>query len=232
MILHIQNAIEPTTLKVIIEAILEQHFIDGQQTAGRAAKVVKNNRQLKLQGDKPAPVKMLLDHLQKNPILQSATFAKQYINVMVNQYQTGMEYGMHVDDALVSNTMLQDADPKNAVAKARTDISFTLGLSDENSFDGGKLVIEDSTGERAWKLATGDLLIYPSHYLHRVNPVTQGQRLALVGWIESHVRDSQQREILFDLKCSMSEEFEQRGKTTQYDRLSKSYNNLLRLWAN
>lgn len=225
MILHIQNAIEPTTLKVIVEAILEQHFSDGQQTAGRAAKIVKNNRQLKLQGDKPAPVKMLLDHLQKNPILQSATFAKQYVNVMVNQYQTGMEYGMHVDDALVSNTML------GSVAKARTDISFTLGLSDDNSFDGGELVIEDSTGERAWKLAAGDLLIYPSHYLHRVNPVTQGQRLALVGWIESHVRDSQQREILFDLKGSMSEEFEQRGKTTQYDRLSKSYNNLLRQWA-
>lgn len=217
MILHIQNAVEPGTLEAINESINKEMFSSGQETAGRAAKAVKNNRQIRLHNDRPAALKMLLDQLQKHPLLQGAALPSQFVNVMVNQYQQGMEYGLHLDDALMGNV--------------RTDISFTLGLTSIESFEGGELVIEDSTGERAWKLGLGDLLLYPSTYLHRVNQVTQGERLAMVGWIKSHVRDSQQRELLFDLKCSMSEEFEQRGQTEQYNRLSKSYNNLLRQWA-
>jgi PKHD-type hydroxylase len=217
MILHIQNAIETGTLSAITESLQAELFTDGQETAGRAAKVVKNNRQLRLQGDKPAGLLMLLNQLKKNPVFNSATFSKQFVNVMVNQYQENMEYGLHVDDALMGHV--------------RTDISFTLGLSPIDSFEGGELVIEDTTGERSWKLGKGDVLVYPSHYLHRVNAIRTGERLAMVGWIQSHVRSAEQRELLFDLKCSMSEEFEQRGKTQQYDRLSKSYNNLLRRWA-
>ena len=217
MILHIQNAVEPATLEAITEAILLEPFTDGHETAGRAAKLVKNNQQLRLKDDKPAALFMLLNQLKKNQLFSSATFAKQFVNVMVNQYQTGQEYGLHVDDALMG--------------QARTDISFTLGLSDINSYEGGELVIEDTTGERSWKLGKGELLLYPSHYLHRVNSVTHGQRMAMVGWIQSRIRHPHQREIVFDLKSSMSEELEQRGKTAQYDRLSKSYNNLLREWA-
>ncbi|RDX37848.1 Fe2+-dependent dioxygenase [Kangiella sp. HD9-110m-PIT-SAG07] len=217
MILHIENAVEATTLAVITEALLNEPFTDGHETAGRAAKEVKNNRQLRLRGEKPPALFMLLNQLKKHPVFKSATFAKQFVNVMVNQYQTHQEYGLHIDDALMG--------------EVRTDISFTLGLSDIDTFEGGELVIEDTTGDRSWKLGRGDLLLYPSHYLHRVNAIRSGERLAMVGWIQSHVRNAEQRELLFDLKCSMSEELEQRGKTTQYDRLSKSYNNLLRRWA-
>ncbi|WP_223670184.1 Fe2+-dependent dioxygenase [Kangiella shandongensis] len=217
MILHLENAIDSGTLGALIEAIQNEDFTDGVETAGRAAQAVKLNRQLRLQGGQPTALRLLLEHLQQNPLLNSAALPKTFTNVMVNQYQTGMEYGLHMDDALMGH--------------ARTDISFTLGLTDVEQFEGGELVLEDTTGERSWKLGRGELLLYPSHYLHRVNPVRNGERLAMVGWIQSHIRDSQQREILFDLKCSMSEEFEQRGKTGQYDRLSKSYNNLLRRWA-
>lgn len=217
MILHIQNAVEPGTLEAIIESIDNDLFNNGQETAGRAAKAVKNNRQIRLHNDQPAALKMLLDQLQKHSLLQNAALPSQFVNVMVNQYQQGMEYGLHLDDALMGNV--------------RTDISFTLGLSSLDSFEGGELVIEDSTGERAWKLGLGDLLLYPSTYLHRVTPVSQGERLAMVGWIQSHVRSAEQRELLFDLKNALSEEFDQRGQTEQYHRLSKSYNNLLRQWA-
>lgn len=217
MILHIQNAIEPATLDAITESLSQELFTDGSQTAGRAAKQVKNNRQLRLQDDKPAALAMLLKHLQRNVIFKSSTFTKQFVNVMVNQYHTNQEYGLHIDDALMGHV--------------RTDISFTLGLSHIDRYQGGELVIEDTTGERSWKLGLGDMLLYPSHYLHRVNAVRNGERLAMVGWIQSHVRSAEHRELLFDLKCSMSEEFEKRGKTQQYDRLSKSYNNLLRHWA-
>ncbi|AOE50824.1 Fe2+-dependent dioxygenase [Kangiella sediminilitoris] len=217
MILHIEHAIEGGTLEAIVETIKKYDFLDGLETAGRAAKEVKRNQQLRLEGEQPAALRLLLNHLQQNNLVQSAALPRSYTNIMVNRYQSGMEYGLHVDDALMGHT--------------RTDISFTLGLTPSDNFEGGELVLEDTTGERSWKLGQGELLLYPSHYLHRVNPVKTGERLAMVGWIQSHIRDSQQREMLFDLKCSMSEEFEQRGKTTQYDRLSKTYNNLLRHWA-
>lgn len=217
MILHIQNAIDAGTLDAVIESLEQEFFSDGRDTAGRAAKIVKNNQQLRLNNNTPAGLQMLLNHLQQQPALHKAAFPQQFVNVMLNRYQPAMQYGTHVDDALMGSV--------------RTDISFTLGLSADNDYQGGELILEDSTGERAWKLNRGELLLYPSHYLHRVNPVESGVRLAMVGWIKSHVRDSQQRELLFDLNSSMSEELDQRGKTEQYDRLSKTYNNLLRRWA-
>jgi len=127
-----------------------------------------------------------------------------------------MAYGSHVDNALMNGH--------------RTDLSFTLFLSTPSGYEGGELVMEDSSGERAWKPEAGGLLLYPSTTLHRVAEVTRGARLAVVGWIESRVRSAERREILFDLEAAMSGEFDANGKTEQYDRLSKSFNNLLRHW--
>jgi PKHD-type hydroxylase len=127
-----------------------------------------------------------------------------------------MRYGTHVDEALINNQ--------------RTDISFTLFLSENTQYQGGELVLEDSSGERSWKLDAGDLLVYPSTYLHRVNEVNDGERLVIVGWLTSRVREPNQREILFDMEQSLREEFNLNGKTEQYDRLSRVRNNLLRQW--
>ena len=100
--------------------------------------------------------------------------------LMFSAYEHGMEYGSHVDDALMQGM--------------RTDVSFTLFLSDPESYDGGELVIESAAGEDAVKLAAGSLVAYPSTTLHRVAPVTRGVRLAAVGWARSFVRDGAQRE--------------------------------------
>lgn len=215
MILHIKDAIEPNTLEAVIESIDNDLFVDGTETAGRAVKGIKNNQQIRLRDGQPAPLQLLLNRLQNHPLIQHAALPQKFTHVMLNRYQSNMTYGDHIDDAIMSGV--------------RTDISFTLGLSDK--YQGGELVLHDSTGERSWRLGCGELLLYPTHYLHRVNPVTSGQRTSMVGWIQSYVRDSQQRELLFDLKQSLNEEFEQRGTSEQYLRLSKSYNNLLRYWS-
>ncbi|MEX0615054.1 MAG: Fe2+-dependent dioxygenase, partial [Methylophaga sp.] len=135
---------------------------------------------------------------------------------MLSRYQPGMAYGTHADEALIN--------------EQRTDISFTVFLSASDEYQGGELVLEDSSGERSWKLNAGDVLLYPATYLHRVNKVEQGERLVVVGWVTSWLRDAGQRELLFDLELSLREEFDSHGKTAQYDRLSKVRNNLLRMW--
>jgi PKHD-type hydroxylase len=92
-------------------------------------------------------------------------------------------------------------------------------------------VIESAAGEDAVKLAAGSLVAYPSTTLHHVAEVTRGTRLAAVGWARSYVRDAAQREMLFDLDTARRQMFAQRGKSAEYDLVSKSLANLLRMWV-
>ena len=161
-------------------------------------------------------LKLVEQRLLANDLFVQSTYPQQFVRMLLSRYQPGMSYGTHIDEALINNQ--------------RTDISFTLFLSDPNQYKGGELVLEDSSGERSWKLDAGDLLLYPSTFLHRVNEVTEGERLVIVGWVTSRVREPNQREILFDMEQSLRQEFNQNGKTAQYDRLSRVRNNLLRQW--
>ncbi len=128
-----------------------------------------------------------------------------------------MQYGSHVDDALMNGM--------------RTDVAFTLFLSDPDSYAGGELVIESAAGEDAIKLPPGALVAYPATSLHRVNEVTHGVRLAAVGWAKSLIRDAARRELLFDLDTARRRMFAQSGKSAEFDLISKSFANLLRMWA-
>jgi PKHD-type hydroxylase len=113
----------------------------------------------------------------------------------------------------------------------RTDLSFTLFLSDPATYEGGALEIEDNFAPREVRLAAGDLVLYPSTTLHRVTPVTRGERLAVVGWVQSLIRLEAQREVLFDLDQSIATLEQQGAARPVIDRLSRARSNLLRLWA-
>ena len=216
MILQISNAVDTDTIKSIVAGLDVGQFSDGKKTAGWAAKGVKNNQQLS--GKKSeAATQVLLDRLQQNALVQSVMRPKQVARVTINRYQQGEYYGTHMDDSLMNGV--------------RTDISFTLGLSPLSDFEGGELVIEDASGERSWRLGQGDILMYPSHYLHRVNPVTKGSRLAMIGWVQSLVKQPNYRELLFDIEQSLKAEFDANGKSENFDRLTKVFHNLIREWA-
>jgi PKHD-type hydroxylase len=134
-----------------------------------------------------------------------------------------MKFGQHVDGGV----RIHPHDGR----KLRTDISATLFLSDPDSYDGGELVIESASGEDAVKLAAGSLLAYPSTTLHHVAPVTRGVRLAAVGWARSLIRDAARREMLFDLDTARRQLFAREGKSAEYDLVSKSLANLMRMWV-
>lgn len=215
MILHLSHCFSAIDLKTIKETIAEAEFHDGRDTAGSAAKEVKHNQQADT-AHVAGVLRFIEQRLLSNDVFMQATRPHQFVRLMLSRYLPGMRYGSHMDEAVIDGK--------------RTDISFTLFLSAQDSYQGGELVLEDTSGERSWKLDEGDVLLYPSTYLHRVNEVTGGERLVVVGWITSRVRDAQQRELLFDMELAMREEFSVRGKTAQYDRLSRVRNNLLRQW--
>jgi PKHD-type hydroxylase len=136
---------------------------------------------------------------------------------MFSRYEPGHEYGAHVDDPLM--------------AGKRSDVSFTLFLSDPASYEGGELVLDTPLGEEAIKLDPGSVFIYPATLLHRVAPVTRGVRLAAVGWVRSYIRDAAQRELLFDLETARRRLFDREGKSADGDLLARCAANLQRMWC-
>jgi len=213
----IANVLPADDLATVRDSLARAVFVDGRTTAGFAARLVKNNRQAANDRKLETVRKLVAERILENEVFRLAVRPKTLSPLMFLRYEQGMHYGSHVDDALMGGM--------------RTDVSFTLFLSEPESYDGGELVIESASGEDAVKLEPGNLVAYPSTALHHVAPVTRGERLAAVGWARSFVRDAARRELLFDLDTARRAMFTREGKSAEYDLLSKSLANLLRMWV-
>jgi PKHD-type hydroxylase len=217
MIITIADVLSAADLSEIGAALAASRFEDGRHTAGWSARLVKNNEQAR----EGATLRLLRERVTKaildNDVFATAVRPKALTPPLFSRYGAGKEYGTHVDNPLIDGL--------------RTDVSFTLFLAPPNTYEGGELVIETLSGEEDIKLPAGHLVAYPSTTLHRVAPVTSGERLAAVGWAQSYIRDGARREILFDLETARRRLFEQSGKTPEFDLLAKSAANLFRMWA-
>jgi PKHD-type hydroxylase len=217
MILAIADVLTAADVEEVRSVLATAPFVDGRATAGWSARLVKSNLQAS-----PAPeverVRALVEtRLGDHAVFALATRPKIILGPLFSRYQPGHAYGAHVDDALMGGV--------------RSDISFTLFLSDPASYDGGELVIDSTAGEEAFKLAPGSVITYPATTLHRVVPVTSGERLAAAGWVRSFIRDAGRRELLFDLDTARRRIFDREGKTVEGDLLAKCAANLLRQWC-
>lgn len=216
MILQIEKLLDEERLRIIRDEHLREQdtFVSGKLTAGWAAKAVKNNDQSTgLAAD--TVIAEVRDKLLANSVFKSVARPREIMGMLVSRYRQGMAYGSHVDDALMQGK--------------RTDLSFTVFLSAPETYDGGELVIEDNDGDNAIKLAAGSVVIYPTTSLHRVAEVTRGERLVVVGWVRSFIRHAAHREILFDLDQTIAAL--QNADRSILNRVFKTRNNLLRMWA-
>ncbi|MEO0378193.1 MAG: Fe2+-dependent dioxygenase [Cyanobacteria bacterium P01_A01_bin.17] len=217
MIVEIENVLTAEELEYLTSALSKAQFVDGKVTAGWHAKQVKQNLQMPRNAPEATDLRTLVESaLKRHPLFNAVARPRKIHSILFSRYEAGMSYGSHVDNALMGQW--------------RSDISFTLFLG--TAYQGGELVIEHSDGERRYRLGTGDAIAYPSSTLHRVEPVTEGTRLVAVGWVQSLIRDPQQRELLFDLDTARRSLFAREGKTIEFDLISKSHANLLRQWAN
>src|SRR4051812_21755520 len=217
MMLCIVDVLNSKELEEFCADIETLTFVDGRATAGWAAQLVKDNEQAEAGSRVDALRRRITAHILDNELFQIAVRPKALTPLLISRYGRGKQYGTHVDDAVMQGM--------------RTDVSFTLFLSDPDSYEGGELVIETSAGEQPFKLPAGSMIVYPSTALHSVAPVAHGTRVAAVGWARSFVRSAEQREILFDLETARRDLFEREGKSAAFDLLSKCSTNLLRLWV-
>jgi PKHD-type hydroxylase len=218
----LQRVLEPEDVARVRAGLEELAWRPGKRTAGAAARGVKEN--LQADGGDPraqALERFVVDALRRHPLFEIAARPARITRLLFSRYEPGMTYGPHTDDALMGA----------GEDKLRTDLAFTLFLSERSSYEGGALVVESALGEQAIGLEAGDAIVYPAGSIHHVAPVTRGVRLAAVGWIESFVADATQREILFDLSLARTRLAEAGAAQAELLRVDKSISNLLRMWA-
>lgn len=205
--------------------ILAADWEDGRATGGSHSGLVKRNRQLPVGTEAAmAAGERIFDALSRSELFISAALPLRILPPMFNRYASDEHFGAHVDGSIRR--------PGNAPVHIRTDLSATLFLSDPDDYDGGELTIETAFGAQSVKLPGGSLVLYPASSLHRVTPVTRGERVASFFWVQSMIRDNEKRSILFDLDQTIQRLKVERGMEDQEClSLSNIYHNLIRQWA-
>ena len=226
MLVAIPSLLDAAQLSQVRERIEAGEWRDGRVTAGVQSALAKHNLQLDNDGAAAREAgDIVLRALAGNALFQSAALPRRIVPPLFNRYEAsdGHRFGEHVDNALR---------PIPGGGRIRTDVSATLFLSEPADYDGGELVIEDSYGAHSVKLAAGDMILYPSTSLHRVEPVSRGTRLASFFWIESMVREDAQRSLLLDMDASVRTLAGEVGDAhPAVVSLTGTYHNLLRRWA-
>ena len=188
---------------------------DGKLTAGKHAAKEKNNLQLRRDSDLSIKLSGLITNkILKNELIKSFALPKKIHGTIFSKSKSGMKYGRHIDNAFMSS--------------GRADLSFTIFLNCKDDYKGGELSIESFNSEEKFKLNAGEIIIYPSTYLHSVEEVSNGERLVFIGWIESYVKSIEEREYLFDLDAAARSLLAKYGRSSEVDLIYKSYSNLLR----
>ncbi|AMC33737.1 Fe2+-dependent dioxygenase [Janthinobacterium sp. B9-8] len=224
MLLHIPQLLDAKTLAYCRERLSAAQWEDGKITSGSLSASIKRNQQLA----KDSPVAkelgaIVLQALNANEMFFSAALPSYVMPPQFNRYENSMDLGNHIDNAVQGILGTQE--------RIRADVSATLFFAEPEEYEGGELMIEDTYGVHEVKLAAGDLILYPSTSLHRVEPVTRGVRLASFFWVQSMVRDVGERAVLFDLDTSIRQIRQQAQSHDIATQLTGTYHNLLRRWA-
>lgn len=218
---HIPALLQSGEVTTLERLISEAVFVDGKATASMSAMEVKNNLQLETDtnGKVTAIQELLMKAIQSSPFFQVAAQPKKVHPFIISKYTPGKYYGWHVDSPLMGDPVI------------RTDLAMTVFLSDPSAYEGGELVIQTSGGTMSFKPSKGDAILYPCQFLHCVNEIKTGERLAAITWIQSNIQSAEQRQILFELNQVHALLCQKDKHAPETNLLLQSYSNLFRMWA-
>lgn len=223
MMLHIPGVLSPDQVTLIRQRLDEADWVDGRATVGSQGAQVKQNRQLPESSALSRELgQIVLDALAASPLFFSAALPLRTCPPLFNSYAGGEHYGNHIDGAMRRTAGNQ---------WMRTDVSSTLFLCEPEEYDGGELIVEDAYGVHEVKLPAGDLILYPSTSVHRVEPVTRGARVCSFFWTQSMVRDDGRRAMLLELDRNIQALRTRVGDSAEMVGLTGHYHNLLRQWS-
>lgn len=221
MLIKIKNVLGPKELSEVDGLLKQANFVDGKLSAGKIAAQVKNNQEVSR--DDPALEqlnKVVMGNLLRHPTYQRAALPLHIASPFYVCYQAGMEYGEHIDDPIMGEQQ-----------RYRSDLALTIFLNDPDEYQGGELIIQTEFGEQKIKYAAGDAVLYPATSRHRVETITSGKRMAAVSWIQSLIRDNEQREILYQLGCAREKLLRKQADEEYTKQVDWAYVNLVRNWS-
>lgn len=229
MLLHIPNVLSDAQVQEFRRQLTAAAWSDGRATAGYQSARAKDNLQLS-ESDPVARglAAMVRAALDRNSLFFAAALPRRIFTPLFNCYRANHAFGSHIDNAVRYDNSVQVAGQAQPV---RTDLSATLFLSGPDDYVGGELVISSSSGAQRVKLPAGDLVLYPATTVHRIEPISQGERLASFFWIQSLVRDEGQRDLLFDLDVAIQKLNRDNLENPAMIDLVGVYHNLLRRWS-
>ncbi len=219
MLNHLKSVLNPDEVARLRELAAAGQFVDG--TATNPNSRIKNNLQMPY-GDPQAEeaADLVIAALARSQNLKDLVFPKQISRPTICRYTPGMTYGFHVDAAVFPSE-----------PPMRSDVSCTVFISAPEDYEGGELEIQSGSGLLRFKGNAGDAVVYPSTTIHRVAPITSGERLVAINWFQSTIRDQRCRDILNQIQQIDNLLYaagDPKGGRLMVDAVRT---NLLRMWA-
>jgi PKHD-type hydroxylase len=225
VLLHIPQVLTPAEVRHCNDILSKAEWVDGRVTAGDQSGGAKRNLQIPEDAAEAAALgEIVVKALARSPRFMSAALPLRVYPPLFNRYGEGMGFGAHIDNAVRISPVTG--------ARYRTDLSCTLFLTDPDQYAGGELVIEGVLGTGGVKMPAGDMILYPATSVHRVEPITRGERWASFFWVHSMVADAGQRDLLYDMDQAIVAARSDLGDDhAAAVALVGAYHNLVRMWA-
>jgi PKHD-type hydroxylase len=222
MLLLLPGVLKPDELALVRALLAAARFVDGRLSAGAVARRVKNNEEMDpAVQDQERLNRVVMGSLARHPVYRAGALPLHAASPLYARYRPGMTYGDHLDDPIMGVDGV----------KFRSDVALTVFLNAPDEYDGGELVIHATAGEQVVKLAAGDAVLYPAGSIHHVSPVTRGERLVAVTWVQSLVRDAGQRELLYGLNSAREKLLREAPEAAETSQVNAAYLNLVRMWS-
>lgn len=221
MLIQLKNVLGPKELVQARQLLSGAKFLDGKLSAGQVAASVKNNQEVAV--DDPvldSLNQLVMGNLVRHKKYQRAALPARVASPFYAVYEQGMEYGEHIDDPIMGQSN-----------RYRSDLAVTIFLNEPDEYEGGELIINLHNQEHAIKYKAGDAVLYPATTRHRVAAVTAGRRMVAVTWVQSMIKDNEQRSLLYELSCAREKLLRKQADEEHTKQVDLVYVNLVRRWS-
>lgn len=189
MFLEVPDLLIPPEIARLRDIAASAKFVSGRTT--NAHSPVKNNTQMDQTGpDYREAAQIMHSALMRNDQIRAFVFPKFIAAPLLTRHEPGMHYGAHSDAPFMH---------VGGTRPLRSDLSCTIFLSEPDAYEGGQLAVQLGARSVEFKLQPGGAVVYPSTTIHQVVPVTSGQRLVGITFMESQIVDQNNRELLYEL---------------------------------
>ena len=198
--------------------MMSNEWRDGKASSAKASQI-KKNLQLNFGTESYSKLSTeIINIIDNDNMIKSYAFPAKIFNILFTRTGKGMFYGPHLDSPYLKT--------------GRRDMSFTIFLNKSEEYNGGELILYIPPEKKSIKLNPGEMIIYPTKYLHEVKEVTEGERMVCVGWIESQIPRDDDRESLSLMRIGISEITKQLGKAPGIKSLDVSFNRIYKRFLN